>query len=160
MSIFKEKRKEFPKMVVLYLSSELNKILVAPQYVDESWIRFEQKEIEILNFDCSNELLGKTIKRNFDKFAQKNMGDKKRTSKDWPAYQASKLESIKEFEQKYWRISINGANEANIIMTFEADMKLKSEINLTSSISTFTENEKLGILTKELNKIQINKKFE
>ncbi len=147
-------------MVVLYLSSELNTILVAPQYVDESWIRFEQEEIEILNFDSSNELLGETIKKNFDKFTQKNMENKKRTSKDWPAYQASKLKSMKEFEKKYYRISINGANEANIIMTFEAEMKLKSKINLTSSISAFTKNEKLGILTKELNKIQLNKKFE
>jgi hypothetical protein len=160
MDIFKKKRKEFPKMVVLFLSSELNKILVAPQYVDESWIRFEQEEIEILNFDCSNELLGETIKRNFDKFARKNMEDKKRTSKDWPAYQASKLRSMKEFVKKYDRITINGANEANIIMTFEADMKLKSEINLTSSVSAFADNEKLGSLTKELNEIQNSKKFE
>lgn len=158
--IFKKKQKEFLKMVVLYLSSELNTILVAPQYVDKSWIRFEQEKIEILNFDCSNELLGETIKRNFDKFARKNMEDKKRTSKDWPAYQASKLKSVKDFEKKYNRITINGANEANIIMVFEADMKSKNEINLTSSISAFADNEKLGILTKELNKIQNSKKIE
>lgn len=146
-------------MVVLYVSAELNKILVAPQYVDESWLLFEQEEIEIIDFDGSNELLGEAIKRNFEKFAQKNKEIKKRTLKDWPVYQASKLKSIKEFEQKYYRISIHGANEANIIMTFEADMKLKSEINLTSSISAFAENERLGILTKELYKIQLSKKF-
>jgi hypothetical protein len=45
-------------------------------------------------------------------------------------------------------------------MIFEADMKLKNEINLTSSISAFAENETLGILTKELNKIQLSRKFE
>ena len=45
---FFKKKKKFPKMVVLYMSSELNKILIAPYYVDESWIRFEQEEIEIL----------------------------------------------------------------------------------------------------------------
>jgi hypothetical protein len=160
LNFLKKDRKEFSKMVVLYLSSELNKILVVPQYVDESWIRFEQEEIQTLDFDCSNELLGESIRRNFDKFAQKNMENKKRTSKDWPAYRASKLKSMKDFENKYYRISINGANEANIIMVFEADMKLKNEINLTSSISAFAENERLGILTKELNKIQISKKFE
>jgi hypothetical protein len=160
LNFLKKERKEFSKMVVLYLSSELNKILVVPQYVDESWVRFEQDEIETLDYDCSNELLGESIKRNFDKFAQKNMEDNKQTSKDWPAYQASKLSTMKEFENKYYRISINGANEANIIMIFEADMKLKNEINLTSSISAFTENETLGNLTKELNQIQLSKKFE
>lgn len=160
MNIFKKKRKEFPKMVVLYLSNELNKILVAPQYLDESWLRFEQEKIEILDFECSDELLGESIKKNFEKFTHKNMDDKKRTSKDWPAYQASKLKSMKEFEKKYFRITINGANEANIIMIFEAEMKLKNEINLTSSISVYAQNEKLGFLTKELNKIQLSKKFE
>ena len=122
--LLKKEKKEFPKMVVLYISSELNKILIAPQYVDESWVKFEQKEISTLDFNCSNELLGESIKRNFNKFANKNIADKKRTSKDWPSYQASKLKSIKEFEKRYFKISINGANEANIIMVFEADMKL------------------------------------
>ncbi|MFD2916360.1 hypothetical protein [Psychroserpens luteus] len=159
LNSLKKEKKKFPKMVVLYLSSELNKILIAPQYVDESWIRFEQEEIEILDFNCSNELLGESIKKNFDKFAEKNMADKKRTSKDWPAYQASNLKSIKEFEKKYYRISINGSNETNATMVFEADMKSENNINLTSLISAYAKNEKLGILTKELNEIQLYRKF-
>ena len=144
-------------MVVLYLSSELNKILVAPQYVDKSWIRFEQEEIEILEFNCKDDLLGETIKRNFDKFAKKDIEDKKRTSKDWAAYQSSKLKSMKEFEKKFYRITINGANEANIIMIFEADMKSKNQINLTRAISTYADYRELGELTKQLYNIQVNK---
>ena len=147
-------------MVVLYLSSELNKILVVPQYVDKSWIRFEQEEIEVLEFKCNDDLLGKSIKRNFDKFAKKNIGDKKRTSKDWPSYQASKLKSMKDFEKKYYRITIDGANEANIIMIFEADMKSINKINLTRSISTSADYQELGDLTKKLYDIQINRVIE
>ncbi|PCJ64886.1 MAG: hypothetical protein COA58_11475 [Bacteroidetes bacterium] len=160
LNLFKKEKKKFPKMVVLYLSSELNKILIAPQYVDESWIRFEQEEIEILEFKCTDEFLGESIKRNFDKFAEKNMENKKRTSKDWPAYQASKLRSMKDFKRKYTIITIKGANEANIIMVFEADMKSKHEINLTSFISTHTQNQKLGFLTKKLHEIQLNRTIE
>jgi len=160
LNIFKKEQKKFPKMVILYVSSELNKILIAPQYVDESWIRFEQEEIEALDFNCTNEQLGESIKRNLDKFAEKNMENNKRTSKDWPAYQASKLRSMKEFERKYFRISIDGANEANIILVFKADMKSKNEINLTSSISAHAENERLGFLTKILHEIQINRTIE
>ena len=158
--LLKKEKKEFPKMVVLYISSELNKILIAPQYVDESWVKFEQKEISTLDFNCSNELLGESIKRNFNKFANKNIADKKRTSKDWPSYQASKLKSIKEFEKRYFKISINGANEANIIMVFEADMKSKDAINLTSSISAFTDNQKIENLIKKLHEIQLNRIVE
>ena len=160
LNFFKKKQKKFPKIVVLYVSSELKKILIAPQYVDESWIRFEQEEIEILEFNCTDELLGESIKRNFDKFAKKNRENRKITSRDWPAYQASKLRSMKEFERKYFRISINGANEANIIMVFEADMKSKNHINLTSSISAYAENKKLGYLAKKLHEIQINRIIE
>jgi len=87
-------------------------------------------------------------------FAKKNVVNKKRTSKDWPAYQASKLKSIKEFEEKYFRISINGANEANLFMVFEADMKSAFNINLTSSISTFADNQKIGFIIKKLHELQ------
>ena len=160
LKLFNIKKRDFPKMVVLYISSELNKILIAPQYVDESWIRYEQEEIEILNYDCLDEELGLSIKHNFNKFSFKKMKNKKRTSKEWHAYQVSKLKSIKEFEKKYFRISINGANEANIIMVFEADMKSKDEINLTSSISSYAENDKIGILTKKLHEIQLSRNIK
>ncbi len=159
IDLFKNKKK-FPKMVVLYLSSELNKILIAPYYVDESWIRFEQEEIEILEFNCTDDLLGESIKRNFDKFSEKNMENRKRTSKDWPAYQASKLKSMKEFERKYYRITVDGANETNLFMVFQADMKSKNHINLTSSISAYAENNRLGILAKKLYETQINRIIE
>ena len=159
-NVFKKEQEKFPKMVVLYVSAERNTILIAPQYVDESWLRYEQEEIDILDFNCTDDVLGAAIKRNFNKFAQKNMENKKRTSKDWPAYQATKLKSMKAFEETYFRISITGANEANIIMIFEADMKSKHEINLTSAISAFAENEELGRLTKKLHDIQLNRIVE
>lgn len=159
VDLFKRKKK-FPKMVVLYMSSELNKILIAPYYVDETWIRFEQEEIEILEFNCNDDLLGESIKKNFDKFAEKNMENRIRTSNDWPAYQASKLKSMKEFERKYNRITVDGANEANLIMVFQAYMKSKNDINLTSSISSYAENNKLGYLAKKLYEIQINRIIE
>lgn len=51
-------------------------------------------------------------------------------------------------------ILISAANEANIIMIFEADMKSKLEINLTSTISTFAENQKMGFLIKKYTKFK------
>src|SRR5690606_30050848 len=130
---FKKRKKEFAKSLVVYIRSELNKILIAPHYVDESWIKYEQEEIEVLEFNCNDEILGESVKRNFNKFAEKNMENRNRTSKDWSSYQATKLKSKKEFEKKYFRIFISGANEANIIMIFEANKKSKLKINLTSS---------------------------
>jgi len=154
LNFFKKTEKEFEKSMAIYISSEYGKILIAPHYVDESWLRYEQEEIEILNLDCYDEILGKSIKRNFNMFAKKNIAGKKRTLKDWPSYKASKLKSVKEFEKKYLKISINGANEANLFMVCEADMKSVNNINLTSSISAFADNQKIGFLIKKLHKLQ------
>jgi len=113
-----------------------------------------------LKFNCSDESLGQSVKNNLSKFSKKNILNKKVKTKDWPAFKASKLKSIKEFEKKYFRISIHGANEANIILVLEADMKSKNNINLTSSISVYTENQNLGSLIKNLFNIQINRTIE
>lgn len=152
--VFKKSEKEFPKSLTIYISSELGKILIASHYIDESWLRYEQEEIEILNLDCDDEILGASIKRSFNLFTKKNLANKKRTLKDWSSYKASKLKSVKEFEEKYFKISINGANEANLLMVCEADMKSADNINLTSSISAFADNQKIGYLIKKLNTLQ------
>lgn len=65
-------------------------------------LRYEQENIEILKFNCNNDKIGESIKRNFEKFTKK---DKKITEKrnaifiDWPTYQTSKLKSMKDFEK-------------------------------------------------------------
>lgn len=157
-NFFKKSKKEFSKSLAIYVSSELNKILIAPHYIDESWLRYEQEEIEILKFDCTDEMLGESIKRNFNKFARKNIENQKRTyKKDWSAYQASKLKTLKEFEKKYFRISIDGANEANITLVLIADMKSEFEINLTNSISAYADNQKIGFIVKKMHSIQMNR---
>ena len=53
-NFFKKSKKEFSKSLAIYVSSELNKILIAPHYIDESWLRYEQEEIKILKFDCTD----------------------------------------------------------------------------------------------------------
>lgn len=158
--LFKKEQEQFSQMIAVFVSVELNKILIAPHYVDESWVRYEQEEIEEIAYNDTNEILGQSIKRNLALFAKKNMSTAKRKPKDWPSYKASKLKSIKEFKRKYHRISVNGANEANIILVFEADMKSIHKINITRSISAFAENQELGLLVKKMNKVQMNRTIE
>lgn len=157
---FKKEPEQFPQMIALYVCAELNTILIAPHYVDQSWVRYEQEEIEEVAFHDADAALGQAIKRNLKLFAKKNMSSEKRKPKDWPAYKASKLKTIKEFKKKYYRISVNGVNEANIILVFEADMKSKHQINITRSISAFAENQELGFLVKKMNEVQIHRIIE
>ncbi|MBJ6116650.1 hypothetical protein JAO76_00480 [Pontibacter sp. BT310] len=156
----KKEKKQFSKMIAVYLSEEYRKILVAPFIVDESWLRYEQEDVEVLSFDVTDELLGESIKRNLEKFAEKNKDSTKRNLTDWPAFKASKLKTVKEFEKKYSRISISGLNEANISLAMDAETKSEHEINLRTTLSAYADNKLLGIRLRKIHKAQIEKKIE
>jgi len=155
-----KEKKQFPSRVAIYLSQEYDKILVAPFFVDESWLHYEQEEIEALRFDVNDEKLGESIKRNLKKFAEKNEDTTKRNKKDWPAFKASNLKTVKEFESKFSRISISGLNEANLILAFDAETKSKNEIDLRTTISAYADNDLLGDRLRKLHKAQIERKIE
>ncbi|MBS2213849.1 hypothetical protein KEM09_20745 [Carboxylicivirga mesophila] len=152
--------KQFPQMITVYLSSEYEKILIAPFFVDESWVHYEQEDIEVLRFDTNDEVLGESIKRNLNKFQEKNAELTKRKKKDWPAYKASNLRTVQEFESKFSRISISGLNEANLILAFDAETKSKDEIDLRTTISAYADNRELGVRLRKLHKAQIERKIE
>lgn len=162
MKWFKSSRenKQFPKMIAAYLSKEYNQILVAPYYVDESWLRYEQEEIDVFSYDVDNKILGDSIKENLNKFKAKNQDSETKNKKDWPAYKASKLKTIKEFESKFQRIAISGLNEANIILAFDAETDSKDEIHLRTTISAYAENDILAERLRKIHKAQLDKKIE
>jgi hypothetical protein len=155
-----KEKKQFPQMIAVYLSKEYNKILIAPFFVDESWLHYEQEEIESIRFDVNDESLGESIKRNLKKFSEKNADLTKRNMKDWPAFKASNLKTVKEFEAKFSRISIAGLNEANLILAFDAETKSKDEIDLRTTISAYADNNILGDRLRKLHKAQIERKIE
>ena len=156
----KNEKKQFPKMITAYLSQEYDKILLAPFFVDESWVHYEQNEIEVLKFDVSDQILGESIKHNLNLFAENNDDLTKRNKSDWPAFKASKLKTIKEFESKFSRISISGLNEANLILAFDAETKSKDEIDLRTTISAYADSNELGNRLRKLHKAQIEMKIE
>ncbi len=147
-------------MIAIYLSNEYDKILIAPFFIDESWVHYEQEEIEILKFDVNDEILGESIKRNLNKFEQKNADFTSRNKKDWPAFKASNLKTVKEFESKFLRISISGLNEANLILAFDAETKSKDEIDFRTTISAYADNSALGYRLRKLFKAQLERKIE
>ena len=76
-----KEHKQFPKMIAAYLSKEYNQILVAPYYVDESWLRYEQDEIDVFSYDIDNITLGDSIKSNLNKFKEKNQDSETKNKK-------------------------------------------------------------------------------
>lgn len=146
MTWFKSKRKkEFPKMINVYISKEFNKIIIVPLFVDSSWVHYEQEETAvILNMDVTDSDLGASIKNNLNKFEEKEANFSKRNLRDWPAFKESKLKTTKEFEAKYSKISISGLNPSNLILAFDAETNTEHEIDLRTIISAHSDDAQLG----------------
>ena len=160
MNWFKSKKKQFPKSITVYLSKEYQSILIVPMHVDKSWVHYEQEEIQNIKFEASFEEIGQSLKNSLNKFCEKETNFTYRNKKDWPAFKASKLKTIKEFETKYSRISISGLNESNLILAFDASTTSKDDINLRTTISAHADNSDLGNRLLKIHKAQIEKVIE
>ena len=159
---FKEKKekKQFSKMISVYFSKDYKRILIAPFFIDEAWVYYEQDDVESLDLDVDDKLLGEALKRNLNKFDKRETDLRRQNLTDWPSFKASGLKTVKEFEKKYFRISVSGLNEANIILAMDAEMKSKYEIDLRTTISAFAEDDQLGLRLRILHKAQIERKIE
>lgn len=131
--------------MTVYLSEKHSEIIVTPYFKDsENGITYEQPNCEIIDLNSSLELIGQTIKRNFDKFDIKKRESGNGKKSDWPAFKASKEKSMRGFEQNYHRISIRGITDRNSSMRIETVLNLPIEIELTSTISAHCEPSDLG----------------
>jgi hypothetical protein len=129
------KKRRFKKLVRVYLSEKEGKIIIAPFYRDYSGIHYEQEQCAVLPFTTGQETLSVHIQNNLDLFKIKHADHRKTKTTDWPAYKASKLKSVKSFDASYKRISLTGANEANIIFIIEGESDFDKELNITSAVS-------------------------
>ncbi|ETN96876.1 hypothetical protein [Zhouia amylolytica] len=133
------------KSVTVYLSEKHSEIIIAPISKEpKAGYHYEQKDCEVIELNSSMEIIGKAIKRNFDKF---NIEEKKTgmgNKSDWPAFKASKEKSMRRFEEKYRRISIRGLTDRNNTLRIETVLNLPIEIDLTSTISAHCEPSELG----------------
>ena len=132
------------KSVSVYLSEKHSEIIVTPISKEpNNGYHYEQNECEIIKLDSSLEIIGNTIKRNFDKFnikRKKEMGNQS----DWPAFKLSKEKSIRGFNENYTRISIRGLTDRNNTLRIETILNLPIEIDLCSTISAHCEPSELG----------------
>jgi hypothetical protein len=66
--------------------------------------------------------------------------------KDWPAFQASRMRTIRQSEQDFIHMQVSGANEANLIYVIKGFPYKDAELKVLASISSARLPEKLGRL--------------
>jgi len=64
---------------------------------------------------------------------------------DWPAFKASKMASVRQFEQTFIGINISGANDSNLVYMIEGEPSKDAELHVISSLSSSAGSEQLGI---------------
>jgi hypothetical protein len=69
---------------------------------------------------------------------------------DWPAFKASRLPSVKQFEASYLRIHVMAVNEAALIFEATAFPPEESEIALRVTFTKGNSNEEVGALLLRL----------
>jgi hypothetical protein len=67
-----------------------------------------------------------------------------RKPKDWPAFRASKVKTIRQFEQDFIAIQLQGANEMNLFYVIEGYPYKDAELKVLASISSGAAPNKLG----------------
>jgi hypothetical protein len=133
------------KSVSVYISEKYSEIIIAPQSKEsKAGYTFEQEECEVIDLESPPEIIGEAVKRNFNKF---NISENKTVSgkmADWPALKNSKEKTKVGFEKNYIRLYISGVNEYNYSYNIKTVLNYPSEIELTTTISSSSENIDLG----------------
>jgi hypothetical protein len=68
----------------------------------------------------------------------------KRKLKDWPAFKASKMNTVRQFEQDFIAIELSGANETNLVYAIEGYPEKDAELRVLASISSGAAPDILG----------------
>ena len=100
-----------PRLVHVYASSD--DTIVAAMHRNFAGIYYEQADPIVLAGPADAEALGSAFKRAFDRFRVKDVNLREHKRSDWPAYRASGLRTIKEFESRYRFVSCSSADATN-----------------------------------------------
>jgi hypothetical protein len=145
--LFKKTQKqeiEEIKRLNIYISQKYHQIIFAPTHNNFAGINYEQDECFAYDFPMPESEIGETVINCWNLFSikDKNLRDGKLS--DWPAFKKSKAKTIRSFEFDYIRLSLRGANEANIILVIEGLPNKDSDLWITSTISPYTEKINIG----------------
>jgi len=145
----KKKAKTFPKVMNLYYSSSLDQVIFAPCNFRGGVSSEIDGAATILS--CENpSALGETFKAGLLKATSAVVDiSKKEKLSDWPAFVAGNLRSGKEFERKYTRYYVKGANESNHFYTITSPT-LPNGIELRLFVKAHEIPLQIGIEIKKL----------
>jgi hypothetical protein len=110
--------------------------VVVTMHVNEDGIWYEDEAPAVLNAPLTAAELGTavgTAMRGTVRRAKDLRGAK---VSDWPAYRASGAPSVRQFEQLFLSMDVEGANQANLVAVVTGWPEKDSPLQVTSSVSS------------------------
>jgi hypothetical protein len=135
---------ELKKHAVVYISDKYKHLIIAPMSQNDAGIIYEQDTCTALAYSEEATELGELTLDNFNRYSVKDVNLRDHKSTDWPAFKHSKSKSVRAFEQDYIRISVEGANEKNIILLFSGLPYKNCKLTVNASISYHADKEEIG----------------
>jgi hypothetical protein len=134
----------------LYAPLGVGSLIAAAIYDNHESACYEQEDAVVVEQWRSCEVLGTAAREVLARFCRKdrNLYGSKLT--DWPAFKASRLPSVKQFEASYLRIHVMAVNEAALIFEATAFPPEESEIALRVTFTKGNSNEEVGALLLRL----------
>lgn len=120
-------------------------VIVTLHFNGKGGFLYEDNEPTILLAPLQPSILGQTLLATLKSTTIKELflpGRRKLT--DWPAFKASKVSSVRQFEQSFISILISGANDVNLIYVIDGEPYKDAELHVTSSVSSGASPEKIG----------------
>jgi hypothetical protein len=138
----KDDVKSAVRAVNLYFSDSA--VIVAATHQNKDGIYFEQAGAKLLEGLKSDQELGEAFQQAFEAFtvvAADLRGFKK---SDWPAFQASKIRNVKQFESVFRTVVCRGLNSANVVVQASTPHAHAPEIELCISFNPSLPAEAVG----------------
>ena len=140
----KSKSDDLKKRASVYISDEHKHLVIAARSQNDAGIIYEQEVCCLLEMPVDLSELGVAIIDYLNRYSVVDINLRDHKNRDWPAYKKSKSKSMRLFEQEYIYISIDGANEKNIILLISGRPFKNSKLEVHSSVSFYAEKEEIG----------------
>jgi hypothetical protein len=131
-----------PRCVHVYVSAD--KAIVAAMHRNLAGIYYEQAAPVVLVGPSDAATLGAAFKRAFDGFSVKDANLRQHKRSDWPAYKASGLRTLKDFEARFRHVSCSGLDDANMIVQASTAHPGDKSISLNISFNPALPPSRIG----------------
>ena len=138
------KKSDLRKRTSVYISNSLSHIIIAPQFITDSGIFYEQDASITIDLPIDDSTLGSEVIKSLNLFSKKAVNLRAKKPSDWPAFKHSKCKTILKFEEDYIFISIESANDSNLILVVEGYPFKDSDLSVKSTVSFYADKGQIG----------------